>query len=158
MNKILFRIVIIFLIFGINGCSYKPIFKEKNYEFEIDKITYFGEKKINNIINNKLKLIKNLEESGKKKYNIEITSSKSKKIVSKDSKGDPLKFEMIILIEYKIIFDGKLLLSNQIEKNNTYNNESDQFNLKQTEDIILENLSESASDNIISSIQNLNDS
>ena len=65
---------------------------------------------------------------------------------------------MIILIEYKIIFDGKLLLSNQIEKNNTYNNESDQFNLKQTEDIILENLSESASDNLISSIQNLNDS
>ena len=53
--------------------------------------------------------------------------------------------------------DGELLLSKKIEKNNIYNNESDQFKLEQSEKIILENISDDISDNIISSIINLND-
>ena len=56
-----------------------------------------------------------------------------------------------------MISDGKILLNNKIEKNNIYNNDSDQFKLEQTEEIILENLSESISGIIISSIINLND-
>ena len=64
---------------------------------------------------------------------------------------------MSILIEYNILNDENLLLSSKIEKNNVYNNDSDQFELEQTEDIILKNLSDSASDIIISSIINLDD-
>ncbi len=157
MNKILIGTTIIFLLIGLNACSYKPIFLEKNYEFEIEEIILSGEKNINNIINSKLKLIKSTGEKNKKKYNIEIKSTKSRKTVSKNSKGDPLKFEMTILVEYKIIDNENILLSNKIEKKNIYNNDSDQFKLEQTEDIILENLTENASDIIISSIINLDD-
>ena len=49
------------------------------------------------------------------------------------------------------------MLNNKIEKKSIYNNETDQFELEQTEDIILQNLSESIGDNIISSIINLDD-
>ena len=49
------------------------------------------------------------------------------------------------------------MLISEIEKKNIYNNDSDQFKLEQTEDIILKNLSESIGDTIISSIINLDD-
>ena len=48
-------------------------------------------------------------------------------------------------------------LKETIKQKNIYNNESDKFKLEQSEKIIIENLSEKISDNIISSIINLND-
>jgi len=157
MNKIFIKIIVLFFIFSSSACSYKPIFSEKEYDFEIEEIRLNGEKKINRIINNKLKFIKRTKKRGKNVYTIEIKSEKIIEIVSKDSKGDPLKFEMNILVEYNIINDGKNLLNNKIKKYNVYNNASDQFELEQTENIILKNLSESASEIIISSIINLDD-
>ena len=64
---------------------------------------------------------------------------------------------MIIFVKYKIIHNETLLLEKEIEKNNIYNNDSDQFKLEQSEKIIIENISENISDTIISSIINLND-
>ena len=157
MNKILLNTLILFLIIGLSGCSYKPIFVEKNYGFEIEKIIFDGERDINRIIESKLKFIKSSGNKEKKKYTIEIVSSKNKKIVSKDSKGDPLKFEINILINYKIKDNDNLLFRNKIIKKNVYNNDSDQFKLEQTEDIILENLVENASDSIIASIISIDD-
>ena len=157
MNKILVKVIILFFIISASACSYKPIFSEKEYGFEIEEIIIDGEKNINRIINNKLKFIKSTGRKEKKRYTIEIKTEKKIEIVSKDSKGDPLKFEMSILVEYNIINGGSLMLSSKIEKNNVYNNDSDQFKLEQTEDIILKNLSDSASEIIISSIINLDD-
>lgn len=157
MNKILVKVIILFFVISASACSYKPIFSEKEYGFEIEEIIIDGEKNINRIINNKLKFIKSTGRKEKKRYTIEIKTKKKIEIVSKDSKGDPLKFEMSILVEYNIINGGSSMLSSKIEKNNVYNNDSDQFKLEQTEDIILKNLSDSASEIIISSIINLDD-
>ena len=157
MNKILVKVIILFFVVSASACSYKPIFSEKEYGFEIEEIIIDGEKDINRIINNKLKFIKSTGRKEKKRYTIEIKTKKKIEIVSKDSKGDPLKFEMSILVEYNIINGGSSMLSSKIEKNNVYNNDSDQFKLEQTEDIILKNLSDSASEIIISSIINLDD-
>ena len=157
MNKILVKTIILFLLFGNTSCSYKPIFLEKNYDFQITEIFLVGDKDINRTIQNKLKFIKNNDSKNKKSYTININSTKNREIVSKDSKGDPVKFELIILVEYKIINKNNILLDNKIERKNIYNNDSDQFKLEQTEDIILQNLSESIGDNIISSIKNLDD-
>ncbi len=157
MNNILKKISIVLLILGLTSCAYKPIFLEKSYDFDIKEIILSGDKNINRIIKNKLQFIKNSEDKGKKVYNIKIVSKKNRVIVSKDSKGDPLKFEMNIIVEYKIINNNNTLFNNKIEKNNIYNNDSDQFKLEQTEDIILKNLTRSISDIIISSIINLDD-
>ena len=59
---------------------------------------------------------------------------------------------------YDIKNDQKLLLNRKVERKNIYNNINDKFKLEQSEKIIIENLSEKISDNIISSITNLNDS
>ena len=157
MNNIFIKTLTFFLIIGLSACSYKPIFSEQNYGFEIEKIILSGEKNINRIINSKLKSIKSDGENQKERYTLEILSKKMREIVSKDTKGDPLKFKMIILVEYKVSKEGNLIFSNKIEKNNVYNNDSDKFELEQTEDIILEKLTSSISDSLISSIINLDD-
>ena len=58
MNKIVSKLTIFFLLIGLTSCSYSPIFSERNYNFEIDNIILIGEKEINNVIENKLKLIR----------------------------------------------------------------------------------------------------
>ncbi len=116
MNRILIKLVALFFIFETTSCTYEPIFLEKDYSFEIENTFFTGEKKINRIIENKLKFIRTIEGSNKNKYVLNINSEKKKTILSKDSKGDPLKFEMVILVKYELIKDGVLLINNTIKK------------------------------------------
>ena len=104
MNNILSKTKILLLIFLLTSCSYKPIFIEKDYDFQIKEVLLTGEKDINKIIENKLKFIKQSDDGKKKNYTIEINSFKERKTVSKDSKGDPLKFKMSVKVEYKVIY------------------------------------------------------
>ena len=66
MNNLFIKTLTIFLIIGLSGCAYKPIFSEQNYGFEIESIVFNGENIINSIINNKLKFIKNDGDNNKK--------------------------------------------------------------------------------------------
>tara|TARA_B100000401_G_C52611843_1_gene627104 strand:- start:202 stop:678 length:477 start_codon:yes stop_codon:yes gene_type:complete len=157
MNKVLTKFGLLFLIFGLTSCSYSPIFSEKNYNFEINEIFFSGEKNVNKVIRNKLGRIQNNQKLDKKKYNLNINSKKDRKTISKNSKGDPLKFEMIITVELEIINNENIVLNKRIEKSNIYNNDSDLFKLEQSEKIITDNISGNISDTIISSIINLDD-
>ena len=157
MSKKLKRYISLFFVITLTSCSYKPIFSEKNYNFEINEILFTGEKYVNRIIESKFNLIKEEQSKNKKKYNISIRTNKEKLIVSKDSKGDPLKFDLVVSAYYEISNNGKLLLNKRIQKNSIYNNEIDKFKLEQSEKIILDNLSKKISETIISSIINLDD-
>ena len=108
MTKLLKIFTIAFLlIFGINACSYKPIFLKKDYDFKIEKITYIGDEEINSIISQKLDLIKTGNKNYKKNYYITLNTTKEKIIISKDSEGDPTKFELLITTIYEIKNDQK---------------------------------------------------
>ena len=157
MNRTLNKIGLVFLIFVLTSCSYSPIFSEKNYNFQLSDIIFTGEKDINKFIKENFNRIKSSSDLEKNKYKLLINSKEKRNIVSKDSKGDPLKFELIVTVEYEISNNEKLLLKKIIQKNNIYNNDSDLFKLEQSEKIIIENISGNISDNIISSIINLND-
>ena len=157
MSNFFLRFLAVFFITVLSACSYKPIFSENNYNFEINEIIFSGERYINRIIKNKLGLIKKEKDQDKKKYNLLINTNKKKLIVSKDSKGDPLKFDLIITTYYEINYEEKLLFKKEVIKNKVYNNDIDKFKLEQNEKIILENLSEKISETIISSIINLDD-
>ena len=157
MNKIITKIILITFILASASCSYKPIFSEKNYNFQIDEINLSGDKDISKVIDRKLTMIRKSQNSDKKKFSVIINSIKNKKIISNDSKGDPLKFEINILVDYRILENGELILEREIEKNNIYNNKSDKFELYENEKNITNILSEIIGDNIISSIINLND-
>ena len=116
-----------------------------------------GEKNVNRVIKNNLKLIGKSNDNIKKKYNLILSSTKKRKVLSKDSQGDPLKFEIIISINYQVSENDNLLLKRSIDKSYIYKNNSDKFKLEQNEKIIVENLTEDISNIIISTIINLND-
>ncbi len=157
MSNFFLRYLAVFFITVLSACSYKPIFSENNYNFEIEEIIFSGERYINRIIKNKFDLIKKENEQDRKKYDLLINTNKKKLIVSKDSKGDPLKFDIIVTTYFEINNEEKLLFNKEIIKNNIYNNDVDKFKLEQKEKIILENLAKKISETIISSIINLDD-
>ena len=157
MNKFKKILIFLILICTISACSYKPIFLKKDYDFKIEKVSLSGDKNVNSIINRKLKFFTNNSKTYKKTYFIKLDTNKVRKIISKDSEGDPSKFEIIIVTNYQIKNIEKILLNKEIKLKNIYNNESDKFKLEQSEKIIIENLSEKIVDTIISSIINLND-
>ena len=151
-----FKIYLILLLVAlITGCSYKPILSKKNYEFSLEKIELKGDKEVNYFIEKRLKNLKNPKYSNK--YYLQIENSKLKNIISKDTKGDPSKLEIIIISNFKLSNSEKLLLEKKLKVKNNYNNISDKLQLKKYESIIIENLSDKISDNIISIITNIND-
>ena len=157
MNKLFFKIKTIFLIFIVTACSYKPIFIQKEYSFEIKNVLFVGDSEVNRLIDNKLNLIKNKKDNTKRQFDLSIETKKKKNIISQDSKGDPLKYELIIIAKFEVKENGNLILNRKIEKNNIYNNASDKFELERSEYIIIENISDKISEDIISSIVNLDD-
>jgi len=147
MNKIL-NYIFIFFLFILFSCTYEPILNKKNYQFSIKVINASGDSLINSIIVNKFDTLN----VNKKQYDLNFTSKKEKNIISKDSKGDPSIFELLIIVKYNVKIDGKIILERNIKRNNTYNNISDKFELEKYEKSIIINLSNNISDNIVSSI------
>ena len=151
MNKIL-NYIVVFFLFALVSCDYKPILNYKNYQFSlnIDKIS--GDEKINSIIINNFNNLK----SDEKKYYINLSSKKEKKILSKDSKGDPSIFELEIKVNYTLEEDGEIIIEKNINRKTTYNNITDKFELENYENSIIDNISKNISDRIIFSVSEIN--
>lgn len=150
MNKITNYILILSLLF-LSNCGYEAVLNNKDYQFSINVNKIEGDPKINSqIINNFNKLREN-----EKKYNLTLTSNKERKIISKDSKGDPSIFELKIEINYIVKKEGETLISNKINKKTTYNNITDKFELESYEKTIINNLVSEITDNIMLSISKI---
>ena len=143
MNKII-NYTLLFLLL-LSSCAYEPVLNNKNYEFSINVDKINGDQKINSIIIENFYNLKGKE----KKYDLTISSTKEKNIISKDSKGDPSIFELIINVNYSVKKNEETILINEINLKDIYNNVSDKFELENYEKNIIENLSINISDTII---------
>ena len=152
MNKIKNYTVLFFLLL-LSNCAYEPILSNKNHDFSIVVEKIDGDKKINSMIVNNFYNLKGKE----KKYNLDLSSTKIKNVISKDSKGDPAIFELIINVNYKVKKNEETLLINEINLKDIYNNVSDKFELENYEKNIINNLSQNISDKIIISISEINE-
>ena len=152
MSKIL-NYILVFLLFALLSCEYKPILSYKNYEFSVNVNKSNGDQKINSIITDKLNSLK----YNNKEFYVTLLSEKEKNIISKDSKGDPTIFELIINVNYIVERNGEIILENTISRKTTYNNISDKFELESYENNIINNLSTNISDRIIFSISEVNE-
>ena len=152
MNKIT-NYIFILLLFFLCSCGYKAVLNNQNYQFSINVDKINGDQKINSII---IKNFNNLKEK-EKIYDLTISSTKEKNIISKDSKGDPSIFELIINVNYRVEKDGKTLIVNKINRKTTYNNITDKFELENYEKNIINHLSSIISDKIINSISEIHE-
>lgn len=149
MKKIKILLVFILIFYG---CTYEPILATKKFDFIFEEINHDGEEIVNKIIKNKLEQRK----VGSKNYSINIKSLKNKKIVSSDSKGDPTVFEISIKLNYDLIENNEVIFRDSLQKQITYNNINDKFELSKYEENILKNLSNNIGNEILISISSLN--
>ena len=152
MNKISNYILILSLLL-LTNCGYQAVLNNQNYQFSINVNKINGDQKINSLIINSFKQLKENE----KKYNLSLTSNKEKLIISKDSKGDPSIFEIKINVNYVVKKDEEILISNKINKKTTYNNIADKFELENYEKNIINNLVSEITDNIKLSISKVSE-
>ncbi len=152
MNKFK-KYKLLFLLFFLLSCAYKPILNSKNYQFSLNVIKVDGDQKIGSLLTNNFK---NLKEE-RNQYDLTLSSLKKQNIISKDSKGDPLIFELLISVNYEVKKNEKILMYNEINKKTTYNNIADKFELESYEKTIINNLVKNISDSILSSISELNE-
>lgn len=152
MNKIL-NYILIFFLFILLSCGYKPVLTNKNYKFSISPKDISGDQKINSIIIEKFNSLGGEEEE----FYVSLSTTKEINIISKDSKGDPAIFELIINVNYNVERKEKILFQKNISKKTTYNNISDKFELDSYEKNIINNLSIDISDRIIFSISEISE-
>jgi hypothetical protein len=154
MKKI--ALAILFLLI-LNSCDYEPIYSSKNAKFAILNIESTGDKKINKILVKKLEIYNyNKNISAKKKYNLNISSSVSKNISSKDKKGNPIAFNLTISFKLEIEDSLGEKKYKVFEQNTIYDNDTNKFNLRKYENLIKENIVENINENIIQYLQNIN--
>lgn len=143
MNKI---VLFTIFLFTVNCVGYQPIFSSKDFKYSFNEITYAENDKISKNISRKLI---NFSPKNMEKINIKINSKDDEIILSKDSKGDPLIFEINITTEVKVEFNT---LESKVLKFNekfSFNNQTNKFDLNQYRDSIKENLTDKIFDKII---------
>ena len=127
----------------LTNCGYGPIYSSKNLNFSINNI-----EKQNNILNNKFaEIIKGLvNNNDNRKVNIGIESNKNVEIKSKDTKGNPLIYELNISLTITIIDSDKK--SKVFTESTSFSNNDDKFELsnyqKELEEVLIRKLAEQA--------------
>ena len=96
MKNTLFKISLILLF--LSNCGYSPIYSVSNKnEININIVSLQGDKNINNLLFNKLKNYK--KEKSDKNYQVKIISKYDKKILTKNTAGDPTNYRLILDVD-----------------------------------------------------------
>ncbi len=135
------NLIIFFLLLILNACGFEPIYSIKNEsDYNIVIVENKGDKKLNNFISRELDRISN--KTSPNEYKIKVNSKFDKIIISKDSKGSPLEFELLANIDFVIISDNFNKSISFKEKQNMQKI-SDLFQQTNYEDIVKENFASS---------------
>ena len=146
ISKKIYLVLLFMVILIINGCGYTPIYSSKINSFKINNIEY-EDNKINEKIVKSLKLVSNI--NSQNEINLIISSSKEKKVLSKDKNGKAEIFELRINLNVTYLNSVETL---SIKQN--YNNFDNKFQLKEYEKIIEKQLIDGLVDNLINYLTN----
>ena len=144
---------LVFLLLLTNCFGYKPIFSSSNINYNIKDVKNLTQDKVTNYIVRKLKSYKS--DDKKEDILIEVSSISKERVLSKDTKGDPIIFEMNIIVDVKLTLEGQDDKYFQFKENFSYNNRSNKFDLKLYKDNLQKNISEKITKNIILKIRSL---
>ena len=132
----------------LTNCGFKPIYNSKNSNFQIIEIKNKNENKNSFFIENTIMSLSNKDALNKLK--LEIDYDQSLTTVLKDSKGDPSKKKISVIVNLKIKNERDNLLSTKnFNEEFSYDVQSDKFNMSQYEDNIINNLNNKISNDII---------
>ena len=143
------KIIVVFLLI-LTSCGYQPLYKtDQNIKsLNISEVIFSGDKKINNVIYQKLPivLVKNDESLNK----LSLESKKKIKITSKNSKGQALSYRTSLRVKILILNNNNNILDQKIvQKNFSYNADEDKFKFKEYQDKIEKNLIDTIIEDVI---------
>ena len=141
-------VILVATVLILNGCSYKPIFSNKKYDFQFNEIEAQGDYEINSIIKNNLKT----QSPSSNYFDINFNTRKSKDIISLNTSGDPAIFKIKINVDFEIRQNQSVFLSNNLTREVTYNNIDDKFELLKYERNIIKSISDNISNEILMSV------
>lgn len=122
----------ILIFFLTSSCGYQSLYSNKNLNtYSFNEIQLSGNKDINRRIISAASIKKN-----NKNYTFEKFSIKSEKNIietSKDSKGQPESFKMILKLDISIIDNGKTLKERKFSEEFSYKNLDNKFDLSEYE-------------------------
>ena len=142
------KIILILSLLLIINCGFNPILSTKGINFKINNIETPSNDETSLKIKKKLQIYTK-PSSSEKVYNLKINSTKNITIASKDTKGNPLTYEMEIITQLEIFDKDKFIKKIKYKKNYNYNNRTNKFELKQFEKNTTENLINQICENII---------
>ena len=130
------------------NCGFKPIYNSKNSNFQIIEIKNKNENKNSFFIENTIMSLSNKD--ALKKFKLEINYDQSFTTVLKDSKGDPSKKKLSVIVNLEIKNEKDNVMTNKnFSEEFSYDVQSDKFNMSQYEDNIISNLNNKISNDII---------
>lgn len=141
--------LLILSLFFLYACSgYTPVFSKKtNYKF--NSIELNGEKRLNQILYRNIKSLENENAENIIFLSLIIDTQKTKKIHSKDVKGNPNKYKMEIKTTVEIDLNNNAAGKKDFMVSEIYDDFDSQFELNKYEKKIMGIMTERLSEKII---------
>ena len=152
MKKIL---IIYLLLLLLQSCGYAPMYaNNQKVDFYIEEIKFDkGDRDLSTYLKNNLNAYFVIK--GNKKYKIDTYINYIKNSVSKDSKGDTVEYELIAIVRFVITneeFNKELVIRESLKMNNF----SDEFEERQYEKTIKQNMARSISSKLLTQLSRFN--
>lgn len=144
MKKITLTLILFLMV---TSCGYRALYSNKKLNLDITKIEKIKKNKLNVTIERRLSNFSNKEALNK--ISLEIDAEKQIKIVSKNMRGDPSRYQMIVKLNINIIDDQNKKINKNITQHFSYNTNSNRFALSQYEKEIEEVLINKIIDELI---------
>ena len=152
MNKLIY-IKFLKILFFVSSCGYTPIFSNKDSNFSIVEISSTGNNKLNKTLISKLDNYRKI--NSEKKFSLNIDTNFKKEIASKDTKGNPKSYQIIINLKISVIDEKNNLREKSFSKSTNYNNINNKLKLKKYENETSTNLIEKIGEEIIIYLQSI---
>ena len=152
MNKLIY-IKFLIILFFVSSCGYTPIFSNKDSNFSIVEISSTGNNKLNKTLISKLDNYRKI--NSEKKFSLNIDTNFKKEIASKDTKGSPKSYLIIINLKISVIDEKNNLREKSFSKSTNYNNINNKLKLKKYENETSTNLIEKIGEEIIIYLQSI---
>ncbi len=138
-------LIIIFLI--LNSCGFTPIYSSKGSNYKLISLDKDNNNRLTNYLENSIRAISN--ENAPKSLKINLVLKENISVILKDTKGNPSKNRLTIIVVL-IINDvnDQLISEKKFTESFEYNVQDNKFNMRQYEKTIGFNLTDKISQKI----------
>ena len=148
------NIILITFLFFIYNCGYTSVYNPKNIDFQISVKEVQGDRGMNNLIKNELRLYSNKKSTNI--YNIKVNTNYKKDTLTKNSSGIITDYSLSVISVFVINFNENTEIV-KFEENINIKNQADTFEQKIYEENIKRNFASSIRRKLISKILSIND-